>query len=182
MLRLIAILQCCTHITQLQFMLMWCTYAVYWHGTYLLIHKIFRTLQEQNMQLMENLKSTDAQLSEVVAQKENLSSECQQRKATEEALRCLLQKKEKEASELQQAFDRKCQHLRDVAAFAAVSDPWLNCLVLIVYCACRLYEYSVFFMYCRLLIQLDKVQDRLSGTTWGLDTRPKAARLLKSFL
>ena len=106
-----------------------CTCCVLtWYELNPLIHKIFRTWQEKSIQLLGSLESTNAQLSAVVAEKENLTSEIQQRKANEEGLHCLLQKKDREASELQEAYDRQCQNLRDVADFVdnVVSYPWLK--------------------------------------------------------
>ena len=127
--------------------------AVLCHGTWTqLIHKVFvffRALQEQNTQLIGSLESVNAQLSAVVAEKERqlsavvaekakLTSEIQQQKANEEGLHCLLREKNREASKLQQAYDRQCQHLRNVVAFAEVSNPmnlWLGLYSLQAVCA-----------------------------------------------
>ena len=73
------------------------------------------------MQLTGSLESHNAELSVVVAEKEKLTSENQQMKANEEGLHCLLREKHKEYTELQQANNRQCQLLRDVAAYVEVS-------------------------------------------------------------
>lgn len=79
------------------------------------------------MQLMESLESRNAQFSAIVAEKEKLTSENQQLKANEEALHCLLREKHKENTELQQDYDRQCQHLKNVAAFVVVSGTVYGC-------------------------------------------------------
>ena len=74
---------------------------------------------------MGSLESRNAEYSAVVAEKEGLTTENQQLKANEEGLHCLLREKRKENTELQQAYDRQCQRLRDVAAYAEVSGTYI---------------------------------------------------------
>ena len=90
-----------------------------------LFHKIFalcRALQEQTMQLTGSLESANAEFSAVVAEKKKLASEAEEQKACEEGLRRLLRDRDKKTSDLQQAYDRKCQQLMDVVHYATVSD------------------------------------------------------------
>lgn len=116
--------------------------AVFCQGSYLiwLIHELFvlsRALQGEMMQLMGSLESRNAEYSAVVAEKEGLTTENQQLKANEEGLHCLLREKRKENTELQQAYDRQCQRLRNVAAYAEVSGTY-------IYMAVPLYIYNIY--------------------------------------
>ena len=96
-----------------------------------------RALQGEMMQLMGSLESRNAEYSAVVAEKEGLTTENQQLKANEEGLHCLLREKRKENTELQQAYDRQCQRLRNVAAYAEVSGTY-------IYMAVPLYIYNIY--------------------------------------
>lgn len=51
-----------------------------------------------------------------------MEGEAEKQKTKEEGLYCLLHDKEKKATELQQAYDAQCQHLRDVAVLVTVSN------------------------------------------------------------
>ena len=86
------------------------------------------------MQLMGSLESRNAEFSAVIAEKEKLTSENQQLKANEEGLHCLLREKDKENTELQQDYDRQCQHLMNVKAFVVVSGMWLFLYNILITC------------------------------------------------
>ena len=98
------------------------------------VFTLSRGLQGEMMQLMGSLESRNAEFSAVIAEKEKLTSENQQLKANEEGLHCLLREKDKENTELQQDYDRQCQHLMNVKAFVVVSGMWLFLYNILITC------------------------------------------------